>query len=171
MCGMLDIYTYGDEALTDPCTDVTEFGSALRVLVDAMFDTMKEADGVGLAGPQVGVNQRLFVVDVRGEGRKAFINPQVIETSVEEVPYEEGCLSVPGVWHDVIRPQSITIQALDVEGKPFTLKADGMMARVIQHENDHLSGILFIDRLDPEEKEKMVKAYEKRNKVRTRKSR
>ena len=161
---MLDIYTLGDEVLREGTSEINKFDSALETLVNAMFETMDEADGVGLAAPQVGVSSRIFVVDTHQNPneRLAFINPEIIETSVEMVPYEEGCLSVPGVYHDVMRPKSVTIQAKDVKGKPFTLKADGLLARVVQHENDHLDGKLFIDRLDKDERDKMVHIYEKR---------
>ncbi len=165
---MLDIYTLGEEVLREPCEPVKTFDSALKVLVDAMFDTLTEADGVGLAGPQVGVNQRLFVIDIRGEEKRAYINPQILETSMEQVPYEEGCLSIPGVWHDVVRPAKVTVQAQDVNGKAFVVHAEGLLARAIQHENDHLNGTLFIDHLTDEEKEKVVKAYERRQKPRRR---
>ena len=167
---MLDIYTLGEEVLTEKCQPVTTFDSGLRVLVDAMFDTMAEADGVGLAAPQVGVSSRLFVINIKGVERRAYVNPQIIETSIETDTAEEGCLSIPGVWHDVQRPARITVQAQDLEGKAFTVKAEGLLARAIQHETDHLNGILFIDRLDDVEREKMVKAYEKRNKAKRRRS-
>ncbi len=162
---MLDIYKLGDEVLRAPTKKVTRFDNGLAILVDAMFTTMEEADGVGLAGPQVGVSEQIFVVDTRNEGeRLAFINPEIIETGIDLVPYEEGCLSVPGVYHDVMRPSTVTIQAQNVNGKAFTLKAEGLLARVIQHEYDHLFGKLFIDRLDEKDKEMMIKAYEKRQK-------
>jgi len=165
---MLDIYTLGEEVLRESCDPVKTFDNALKVLVDAMFETLTEADGVGLAGPQVGVNQRLFVIDIRGEEKRAYINPQILETSMEQVPYEEGCLSIPGVWHDVVRPAKVTVQAQDVNGKAFVVHAEGLLARAIQHENDHLNGTLFIDHLPDEEKEKVVKAYERRQKSRKR---
>lgn len=168
---MLDIYTLGEEVLQEKCQKVTKFDNALKILVDAMFDTMDEADGVGLAAPQVGVNQRLFVIHIRGAEKRAYINPQIIETSIETDTDEEGCLSIPGVWHDVQRPARVTVQAQDVEGKVFQVKAEGLLARALQHENDHLNGILFIDRLNDDEREKMVQAYEKRNKSQRRKQR
>ncbi|WP_320123572.1 peptide deformylase [uncultured Sphaerochaeta sp.] len=168
---MLDIYTLGEEVLQEKCQKVTKFDNALKILVDAMFDTMDEADGVGLAAPQVGVNQRLFVIHIRGAEKRAYINPQIIETSIETDTDEEGCLSIPGVWHDVQRPARVTVQAQDVEGKVFQVKAEGLLARALQHENDHLNGVLFIDRLNDEEREKMVQAYEKRNKSQRRKQR
>jgi peptide deformylase len=163
---MLDIYTLGEEVLKQKCQPVTTFDSALRILVDAMFETMDQADGVGLAAPQIGVNSRLFVIHIKNTEKRAYINPQIIETSVETETAEEGCLSIPGVWHDVERPLRVTVQAQDLEGKAFTVKAEGLLARAIQHETDHLNGVLFIDRLDDIEREKMVKAYEKRNKRR-----
>ncbi|WP_321300557.1 peptide deformylase [uncultured Sphaerochaeta sp.] len=168
---MLDIYTLGEEVLQEKCQKVTKFDNALKILVDAMFDTMDEADGVGLAAPQVGVNQRLFVIHIRGAEKRAYINPQIIETSIETDTDEEGCLSIPGVWHDVQRPARVTVQAQDVEGKVFQVKAEGLLARALQHENDHLNGVLFIDRLNDDEREKMVQAYEKRNKSQRRKQR
>ncbi len=162
---MLDIYTLGEEVLTEKCQPVTKFDSALRILVDAMFETMSEADGVGLAAPQVGVSLRLFVINIHGVEKRAYINPQILETSIETDISEEGCLSVPGVWHDVERPARVNVQAQDLEGKPFTVKAEGLLARAIQHENDHLNGTLFIDRLTAEERESMVKAYEKKHRL------
>ncbi|MGE4584777.1 MAG: peptide deformylase [Sphaerochaeta sp.] len=163
---MLDIYTLGEEVLTEKCQPITKFDSGLRVLVDAMFETLTEADGVGLAAPQVGVGSRLFVINIQGKERRAYVNPQILETSIETETAEEGCLSIPGVWHDVQRPARVTVQAQDLEGKAFTVKAEGLLARAIQHEYDHLNGVLFIDRLDEEERGKMVKAYEKRTKGR-----
>ena len=165
---MLDIYKLGDEVLREECSDITEFDEALRMLCDAMIDTLEEADGVGLAGPQVGVSKKLFVVHIRGEKPMVFINPSIIGTSIETGVYEEGCLSIPGVYHDVVRPVKVTVQAQDVSGKPFTLEADGLLARVIQHENDHLHGKLYIDHLDEKEREKVVHAYEKKNRIRRR---
>ncbi|MDD5972648.1 MAG: peptide deformylase [Spirochaetales bacterium] len=166
---MLDIYKLGEDVLYTPTEKVKKFDSALKMLIDAMFDTMDEADGVGLAGPQVGVSQKLFVVDDRKGNRIAFINPEIIETSVEVGPYEEGCLSVPGVYHDVIRPLGVTVQAQDVNGKAFTIKATGLLARIIQHENDHLNAKLFIDRLSEDDRAMMVKVYERKNKTKKRK--
>src|SRR5690554_1551960 len=153
---MLDIYTLGEEVLQEKCQKATKFDNALKILADAMFDTMDEADGVALPAPQAGVNQRLYVIHIRGADKRASTNPQIIETSIETDTDEEGCLSIPGVWHDVQRPARVTVQAQDVEGKVFQVKAEGLLARALQHENDHLNGVLFIDRLNDEEREKMV---------------
>ena len=164
---MLDIYTLGDEVLTEKCTRITEFDRSLELLVDAMFETVEEADGVGLAGPQVGVDKRIFIVDIPdGNIKQVFINPEIIETSVETGPYDEGCLSIPGLSHQVIRPLRVTVYAQDIKGRAFTTKAEGLLARVIQHENDHLDGKLYIDRLSPEDREKMVAKYNKMLKTR-----
>ena len=163
---MLDIYKIGDEVLTEKCSDIKEFDEALKMLSDAMIDTLEEADGVGLAGPQVGVSKKIFVVHIRGEEPIVFINPSITSTSIETGVYEEGCLSIPGVYHDVVRPLRVTVQAQDVKGKPFTIEADGLLARVIQHENDHLYGKLYIDHLDEREREKVLRSYEKKNRIR-----
>ena len=165
---MLDIYTLGEEVLEQKCQPVTKFDSGLRVLVNAMFETLDEADGVGLAAPQIGVSSRLFVINIRNVEKRAFVNPQIIETSIETTSAEEGCLSIPGVWHDVERPSKVTVQAQDIEGKSFVVKAEGLLARAIQHENDHLNGMLFINRLSEVEKEKVVKAYERKTRSRRR---
>ena len=160
---MLDICTLGDEVLREECKSIKKFDSALNMLIDAMIDTLVEANGVGLAAPQVGVSSKLFVVKLPDKEPMVFINPEIIETSVETGPYEEGCLSIPGLYHDVIRPLRVTVQAQDAKGKPFTVNADGLLARVIQHENDHLYGKLYIDRLDDKERDRMIHLYGKKN--------
>ena len=163
---MLDICTLGDEVLREECSDIKAFDSALRMLADAMMETLREADGVGLAGPQVGVPEKIFVTLVPNDDPRVFINPEIIETSIETGPYEEGCLSIPGMYHEVIRPRRIRIQAFDADGKAFTLDADGLLARAIQHENDHLHGKLYIDYLPEGEREKLLRLYEKKSKAR-----
>ena len=163
---MLDIMKLGDEVLREKCKPVTEFDDALRILIQARYETMEEANGIGLAAPQVGVDKRFFVVGLPDGTKKEFINPRITGTSVETSPYEEGCLSLPEVYHEVIRPSKVIIEAQDMNGNPFTLKASGLMARVIQHEYDHLDGVLFIDHLSEEEKGKVVRAYEKKSRRR-----
>ena len=160
---MLDIMKLGEEVLREKCTPVTEFDDSLHILIQAMFETLEEADGVGLAAPQVGVDKRFFIVSLPDGTKREFINPEITGFSVETNPYEEGCLSLPGVYHDVVRPSKVMINAQDANGVPFTLKASGLMARVIQHEYDHLDDKLFIDRLNEEERKKVVSAYEKKN--------
>ena len=161
---ILEIVKIGDDVLKAKCTPVKEIDSSLKMLTEAMFDELLEADGIGLAAPQIGIPQRFFVVDIRDGKRYVFINPEIVETSIEKGPYEEGCLSIPGVYHDVIRPLRVKVQARDADGKLFNLEADGLLARVIQHEYDHLDGKHFIDRLSEDERNKMLKAYEKKQK-------
>ena len=166
---MLDICTIGDEVLREKSEEVKVFDDALKMLVDAMFETLDEADGVGLAGCQVGAPSRLFIVSIKDENiRSVFINPQIIETSYETGPYEEGCLSLPGEYFKVVRPLEVTVQAQDVKGKPFTVRAKGLLARVIQHEYDHLDGMMFIDRLSEADREKVLARYNKNSKKRGR---
>ena len=160
---MLDIYTLGDEVLRKECSEVKVFDSALKMLADAMIETLREADGVGLAGPQVGVSERIFVVEIPDNDPIVFVNPEIIQTSIETSPYEEGCLSIPGVYFNVIRPSAVTVQAQDVTGKPFTIEATGLLARVIQHENDHLHGKLYVDHLSEKDRERAIKEYERKN--------
>ncbi len=166
---MLEIVTIGEEVLREKAKPIKSFGSELRILVDAMFESMEMDNGIGLAAPQIAVPKRMFVVHPPDDEARVFINPEIIETSQEVVSYEEGCLSVPGVFSEVVRPAGITIQAQDLEGKAFVLKAQGMLARVIQHENDHLNGILFVDRLPEERREQVMKIYEKKQKNKRRK--
>lgn len=142
--------------------ELNEINDELRAFIDEMFETMISANGVGLAGPQAGISKRLFVVIADDDVRRVFINPQIIKTSEETGDYEEGCLSVPGVYETINRPTKVTVQAYDENAKSFTLEADGLLARIIQHENDHLDGYLFIDRGDPEFAAKTVEQFKKR---------
>jgi peptide deformylase len=143
---------FGDPVLRTKALDVSGPDDTLRRLVEDMFETMKSYNGVGLAANQVGVLQRVLVVDVpldEGEhARFAMINP-VIERRSGSENGEEGCLSIPGLYEDVSRSLEIRVKALDEWGKPFELEAEGYLARVIQHEVDHLDGVLFVDRLSP----------------------
>lgn len=146
------IYTYGSQVLRKRAEPVEAVTPALQKLADEMIETMYEASGVGLAAPQVGESVRLFVMDVsRDEGKKnplVFFNPEIIEASTRKETAEEGCLSVPDVWAEVTRPEVITVRALDRDGKPFELKnIDGLAARCVQHEIDHLNGVLFVDKI------------------------
>lgn len=162
---MLEIYTIGEEILRKKARKIEKFDSGLKLLVDAMFEKMDEADGVGLAGPQVGVDLRIFVVDDHRGVRKEFINPEIVETSMEECSMEEGCLSIPGVYAYLSRSEKVTIQAQNASGKTFRLEADGLLARALQHENDHLNGVLFADRLEDKSRTKLLRSYERRNKL------
>lgn len=158
----MKIVRIGEEVLRQQAASIPEVDESIQHLAESMIDTMHQGDGVGLAAPQVGVSKRMFVCHVRGDEPRVFINPEIIGTSTEMVAYEEGCLSIPGVWADVSRPEKIEVQAMNLKGKMFKLEADGMLARVIQHENDHLRGVLFIDHLEERKRRRLLKSYEKR---------
>lgn len=168
---ILDIVKIGDDILRKNCKEVKTFDDSFRLLTSAMLATLEEAEGVGLAAPQIGVDGRFFVVDIHDGKQYVFANPEIIETSEETGPYEEGCLSIPGVYHNVMRPVRVKVYARDEYGKPFTLDAEGLLARVIQHENDHLNGHLFIDHLSEEERTKLLRSYEKKNGLKKKKGR
>ncbi len=142
-----NIRTNGDEVLRKKCKNVTEITSRTIKLINDMADTMYEADGVGLAAPQVGILQRIFVIDVYDDyGLRVFINPEILEVSGSQLG-EEGCLSVPGESAEVERPNYVKVKALNEKGEEFVLEATELLARAILHENDHLNGKLFIDYL------------------------
>ncbi len=157
----MKVVRIGDPVLRQKAVRVEQFGEALKQTLDEMVVLMKKKSGVGLAAPQIGIPERFFVVQVPGEQPIAFVNPEIIETSLETVDFTEGCLSVPGVWGDVSRPASVRIQAVNADGKMFRLDADGYLARIIQHEFDHLNGVLFVDRLKERELSKIRKKLEK----------
>lgn len=146
----LSLRYFGDPVLRKKADPVPAFTPEVRNFVEAMFDCMYREAGVGLAGPQVGVSQRIFVIDVAeeeaGRVKRAFLNPTIVERSGTAVG-EEGCLSIPGVRADVKRAGGVVVEAKDENGVAFRLNAEGFLARAIQHEIDHLDGILFIDRL------------------------
>lgn len=140
----------GDETLRKKARPVTAFDAKLHLLLDDMAETMYENNGIGLAAPQIGILRRIFVVDVHEEiGLMEFINPKIVETAGSQTSCE-GCLSVPGVWGDVERPETLTIEAQDRDGNPFTLEASSLLAICICHEYDHLDGILFKDKVKGE---------------------
>jgi peptide deformylase len=134
---------YPAEILEQPCREVTKFDKKLGKLLNDMYETMIEYDGVGLAAPQIGLDQQIAVVDIEDEhGTIEMINPQILETSGEQTG-PEGCLSFPGIYGEVTRPSFVKIEAFDQKGKKYTLSAEGFLARAIQHEIDHLHGKLF----------------------------
>jgi peptide deformylase len=159
---MMNIITLGDPMLRQRSEPVKDFNEDLEKLVEQMFQTLSGAKGLGLAAVQVGALMRLFVVHVPKDSPQVFINPEILETSIEQVDYEEGCLSIPGINAEVSRPESVKVQAVNQKGKPFILTADGLLARVIQHEYDHLNGVLFIDRLDPKLKNRLLESHQER---------
>ncbi len=137
------IVTYPADILETPCREVTKFDKKLGKLLDDMYDTMIEYDGVGLAAPQIGVDMQIAIVDIDdGHGTIEMINPRVLETSGEQIG-PEGCLSFPGIFGEVKRPLFVKIEANDRKGRKFTQKAEGFLARAIIHEIDHLYGKLF----------------------------
>ena len=159
---ILPIVAYGDPVLRKRGMDIPENTPEIQTLIDNMFETMYNASGVGLAAPQVDRSLRLFVVDTKGftdedeededglaDFKKVFINPQIIEEDGEEWAFNEGCLSVPDVREDVVRPERIRIKYLDRDFNEHDEVYDDLKARVIQHEYDHIEGILFTDHLSP----------------------
>lgn len=133
----------GDEVLRKVCRPVEKFDEKLSDLIDDMLETMYKANGVGLAAPQIGILKRIAVIDI-GEGPHEFINPRIVDASGEQTD-TEGCLSCPGVWGTVSRPNFVTVEAYDKNGDRFILSASELFARAICHELDHLDGKLFKD--------------------------
>jgi len=146
------IVIYGDPILREVSQPVETIDRAIKDLVVDMIATLKKARGLGLAAVQVGVLKRLFIVDLSlvevSEPLRVFINPEIIETG-GEVEMEEGCLSFPGLYQKIVRPATVRVRATDLDGNQFELHADGLAARAILHEYDHLEGKLFIDYLSP----------------------
>lgn len=158
----MDIFTIGAEVLRVKASPVSEFDDGLRATLESMFTTMETSHGIGLAAPQVGISQRFFVTRIDDDKPRVFINPEIIMTGQELSSYEEGCLSIPGAYAKLERPGCIKVQAWNEKGRPFTLEVDGLLSRVIQHEMDHLDGVLFTDRLPEAQRERLLKQYEKR---------
>ena len=148
---ILNILRYPDARLHKVAKPVTEFNERLHQLVADMAETMYDAPGVGLAASQVDVHEQLLIVDITDtkDALQVFINPKIVWASAEKAVYDEGCLSVPGIYDGVERPAQITVSALDEHGNPFELSADGLLAVCIQHEMDHLLGKIFVEYLSP----------------------
>lgn len=155
---MLDIVTFGSEILNRKAEPVKDIDDSIRKLGADMLAALA-GRGIGLAGPQVDESLRIFVTDVEGDKPRVFINPEIVLTSQELVSFEEGCLSLPRLYLDVIRPEFVRVQAWNERGRPFTIETGGLLARVIQHEYDHLEGILFIDRLKPGKRDRAIAQY------------
>ncbi len=150
----LDIHYLGDRVLRQPAKRIASVDDEIRRTIVAMLQTMYSADGIGLAAPQVGIHKQLIVIDCEPDNPEApplvLINPTIKSSGKTVCKDQEGCLSIPGVYLDVERPETIEVAYKDESGRPRTLKADGLLARAIQHELDHLSGVLFVDRVENE---------------------
>ena len=156
---IMPIITYGNCILRQKAEEVKEITPEIRAIVRNLEDTLGQEDGIGigLAAPQLGISKRILVIDLKRskeDRRIALINPKIVYKSDEKSDYEEGCLSVPGVWGNVRRPKKVKVKATLISGKTMIMDADDLFARVLQHEIDHLNGILFIDLLDPEDKDR-----------------
>jgi peptide deformylase len=160
----MDILTLGNELLRQKAVKIDKIDDEIKNLSKEMLEILRRDKGVGVAGPQVGVMKRIFVVHVQDDEERVFINPSILETSHETYKFEEGCLSIPGIYATVVRPESIKIQAWNEKGRPFTIEASGLLARVILHEYDHLEGVLFLDRLPEKKKIKLIEKFEKTQK-------
>ncbi len=148
----LDIHYLGDRVLRQPAKRIAKVDDNIRKIIKQMLQTMYSADGIGLAAPQVGIHKQLVVIDIHLDNPDVpplvLINPKITKSGSNFCTGEEGCLSIPGVYLDVIRPESIEVSYKNEQGKPSTLKATGLLSRAIQHEMDHLNGVMFVDRVD-----------------------
>jgi peptide deformylase len=151
-----EIRQFGDPVLKQRSKDVENVDGNFARTVEAMYETMYHAEGGGLAAPQVGIGRRFFVYKT-DDGPQVAINPEVVESSGEE-EWTEGCLSIPGIGFEIVRPALVTLRATDLDGNEILIEADDYLGRMFQHEIDHLDGILAIDRLDPDERKKALRA-------------
>jgi peptide deformylase len=154
------IRVFGDPVLRQPAQEVTEIDESLRRLADDMLVTMREAPGVGLAAPQVGIQKRFFVYDI-GAGPRAVVNPR-LSRHEGEWTYEEGCLSVPELSWPIVRAERVHLDGWDLDGNPLSIDADDLLARLFQHECDHLDGILLLERLDNRQRKQAMRTLRQR---------
>jgi len=161
----IEIKIYGNDILRKIAEEVTEFGEPLREIADEMYKIMVQSKGIGIAAPQIGISKRFIIVEVdrdrKGNSKIEVVNPKIIFQSSDTNILEEGCLSVPGIYADVKRPNSIIMQGYSVEGEPFEISASGIIARVLLHEYDHLEGTLFIDKIEEKDKKNVENALKK----------
>lgn len=160
MSAPYEIRVIGDPVLRRRAEEITDVDGRLVRLVDDMVETMYEAPGVGLAAPQIGVEKRLFVYDI-GDGPQAIINPVISESDGEWV-FEEGCLSVPGLSWEIVRPKVVHLTGYDLDGNEVAFEADEYLGRVFQHELDHLDGVLLIERLDEDTRKEALRTLRER---------
>jgi len=152
------IRTYGDPVLKTPAAAVGEIDGKIARLVDDMFDTLYSSEnGLGLAAPQVGVQKQIFVWEM-DEEPMTIINPEIVESRGEWV-YDEGCLSIPGLYVEIARPNEVLMRGLDLDGNEIEIEADELMGRLFQHELDHLNGVLMFDRMQPEQRKEALQEY------------
>lgn len=153
----------GDPALREKAVPVEGVTDEVRTLIADMFETMYAEEGVGLAAPQVGVGQRVIVIDPRDEEIEPFalVNPEIVEFGAEVVRDEEGCLSIPGLKEIVERPATVRVEALNIDGARISIAADHLLARILQHEVDHLDGILFVDRVSALKRKLLLNRWQK----------
>jgi len=163
----IELVFYGNETLKQVADEVTGIDGKLIKFIDKMYKIMYKSRGIGLAAPQVDVAKRLIIFDIEDSGGPSMtlINPEIHERSDDTEPYEEGCLSVPGISMDIIRPSEVFVTGLDTEGKKVEIEADGLLARVLQHEIDHLNGKLFIDHLESFERNELRSQLKKIKKL------
>lgn len=164
---ILEILEFPDPRLRTVAKPVTVVDDKIRQLIDDMFETMYAAPGIGLAASQVNVHQRLVVIDVSEDQSRpmVFINPEICVLDEQMHEYDEGCLSIPGFYETVTRPEHISVTALDRDGKSFTLQPEGLLAVCIQHELDHLNGKLFVDYVSPIKRSRIRKKLEKKHRA------
>ena len=160
-----EIMLLGDPILREKALEVEAFDKELQSLVHDMFITMAAVEGAGLAAPQIGIPRRILVAEVCAEGeepaRVSLVNPVIVEFGVDEDRSSEGCLSVPGVTEVVGRPDRVVIEGFEPGGEPAWIEAEGLLSRVLQHEMDHLDGVLFFDRISPLKRRMLLKKYKK----------
>jgi len=149
-----EIRIYGDPVLKTHATEVTNIDGALVRLADEMIEVMYDAPGIGLAAPQIGIQKQMFVYDV-GDGPHTLINPVIVESSGEWV-YDEGCLSIPGLYVEIVRPKQVLLRGVDLDGNEVEIEADEVAARAFQHELDHLQGVLMFERMTPEQRKEAM---------------
>lgn len=160
-----EIRLFGDPVLRAESERVESFDEELHRLIDDLLETMYEADGIGLAAPQVGVTARVFVYDIRDSDidARVLVNPAIVDRDGSSRD-EEGCLSLPGLTEIVERAEHVSVRGFDPDGNPVEFEADGLLSRCIQHESDHLDGVLFIDRVSPIKRKMLLRKWQKREK-------
>jgi peptide deformylase len=164
----LEILEFPDPRLRTKAEPVDKVDDETKTIISNMFETMYEAKGIGLAATQVNIHSRIIVIDISEDKTEplVFINPEITVLDDEPDNYDEGCLSVPGFYETVERPKRVRVEALDKEGKPFTIEPEGLLAVCIQHEIDHLNGKLFVDYISPMKRNRIRKKLEKSHRAR-----